>query len=760
MRSVPYQGTDRRQLALPQSFCPKYSLPMKNAANVPINLVRGALCQLAQPLWTPVTQEETMSLQFDATPDELAVFLEEADEQLQLLDQHVLALEGQGPSPILLQEVFRAAHTLKGSSSAIGHQKMASLTHSLESVFDCLRRGRLELDTRVIDLLLESLDALRVLKEEVVSLEDSGLDPSSLVAALSQFIDENRSQPNGSPLAEETRAIAAETGPEPQAGLQNGRCYRIVVSIDSECAFPAARFYQVHMALSTIGTIVESVPTRAEIEAERVGTELRLTLITPDSRKQIRDLTLTVPEIASVAVESAEEVTNGEVAAGDNDFSPTTRRVPQSAERASQDVPSKETGNSLREIRPEREAISGTAKQKTVRIDVERLDALMNLVGELVIDSTRLAQLSSSLRSRYEGEESIQDVSEISLHLQRITDELQDRVMKARMFPVSSVFSRFPRMVRDLAQRSGKKVKFVIEGEETELDRSVIEEISDPLIHLLRNAVDHGIETPEERIACGKAEVGCVLLTASHRENHIVLTVEDDGKGIDPDDIRHIAVEKGLLSAETAGRMSDREALDIIFMPGFSTARQVSDISGRGVGMDIVRTNIQKLNGQVSVESSVGQGSRFVLELPLTLAIMDALLVGLDESIFAIPLASVTETLRVRLADMSSVNRERVIQLRGRVLPLLPMGRVLGIGHKRRISEKAYVVVAVAGKHEVGIIVDSLIGQQRVVIKSLDKHVGNAQGISGATILGDGQVALILDVPALVKTIIQENRGA
>ena len=697
-----------------------------------------------------------MRLELDAAPDELVVFLEEAEEQLQLLDQNVLALEKEGPNPDLLQELFRAAHTLKGSSATIGHSRMASLTHALESILDSLRKGRLEVGTDLINLLLESLDALRTLKEEVVSRDHSGLDPGSLVESLEQFLGDNARNREQPPWQAEAEQISVEAVDEKPAENEQERLISVTVRVDKECPFPAARFYQVHMSLGQVSTISASEPSIDQIETGMVGSEMRVMCETAQSHESIRNLIASVPDIVAVRIETPMAEGDG---AGERDIL-VFDRLPQNDGAAAEARPLGAGRKAKDKISPERGASDGNAAaSKTVRIDVERLDALMNLAGELVIDSTKLVQNSNRLRDLHEGEEIAQSIRETSLHVQKITDELQDRIMRARMFPVSSVFRRFPRMVRDLAQKAGKKIEFVIEGEETELDRSVIEEIGDPLIHLLRNAVDHGIEPPEQRVADGKTEVGLVQLTACHRENRIILTVEDDGKGIDPNQLKRAAVERGLLTAEVAARMSDREALEIIFLPGFSTAGKVSDVSGRGVGMDIVRTNIGKLNGVISVESSVGLGSRFTLELPLTLAIMDALLVGLDTSTFAIPLASITETLRVHPSDLRFVNGHKMIQLRGRVLPLLSLRSALQLACSGVDSDDAYVVVAGNGNEQVGIMVDSLMGEQQVVVKSLGKYIGDVRGLSGATILGDGRVALILDVHALVSKVTHERLG-
>ncbi len=704
-----------------------------------------------------------MSLQFNATPEELGVFLEEAEEQLQLLDQDILVLEKEGANPDLLQEVFRAAHTLKGSSAAIGHERMASLTHIMESILDCLRKGQLDTSTTMIDLLLQSLDVLRILKEEVITLEDSGIDPSSLVVAMRRFLAENMAsspilQPAAPPIPTANSPqplLDSETAQLLDEWADEGDIYEILVTIAEDSPFPAARCLQVHIALSEMGSVIASNPSLQEIEAEQVDSYLQLLYCTKDPPQSIEEALQIIPDITSIRIE--EPKAGAEVLAsaliGNNENAPAA-----AARQPTFIFPGDNGGNRGGPI-IERKGTSrnGNAVSKTIRMDVERLDALMNLVGELVISCTRMVQVGSRLQARFEGEELVQEVGETSLALQRITDELQDRIMKARMFPIASVFNRFPRMIRDLSQKAGKKIEFIMEGEETEIDRSVIEAIGDPLIHLLRNSVDHGIETPEQRVAAGKPETGLIRLSACHRESRIILTVEDDGQGIDPRKVRAAAVARGLLTPEGAERLSDREAIELVFAPGFSTVEKVSDVSGRGVGMDVVKTNIHKLNGQVSIDSTPGKGTRIDVELPLTLAIMDALLIGLGQNTFAIPLSSVVETLRVSQEQLSSVNGGKVIQLRGHVLPLLFLDEMLGCGTNTRKAERVYVVVVGANEEQVGIIVDGLIGEQQVVVKALGTYIGDVPGVSGATILGDGRVALILDVPALVRETIQER---
>lgn len=682
----------------------------------------------------------------DATPDELLLFLQEAEEQLQLLDQDIVLLEKEGPRPELLQEIFRAAHTLKGSSAAIGHTKMARLTHAMESALDHLRHGRVECGTDLIDLLLQSLDGLRLLKEEVVELQDCGFDPTELVECLNDVVGCQA----GAAEQQAVEAAPADAAGVAGQGAPATEAVRLVVRIAEDSPLLAARCLQAYLEASRLGQILHSVPSLQSIENQDVSHRLEM-VVQPTSEVQelvgaLKDL----PDVVEVAAEPWE---------------PGRAKAGLSAEGAAGGEPPPPSGQSLEGngSPPDAGGRAGGKRTvglgKTVRIDVARLDEMMNLVGELVIDRTRLIQLGNVLRSRYD-EQSVSDLAETAQHMGRIVDELQESIMKARMLPVESLFNRLPRVVRDLAQRSGKKVDFIVEGKETELDRSVIEELHDPLVHLLRNAVDHGVETPDRRVAGGKPEVGRITLSAMHRENRIVIEVEDDGSGIDPQKIREAAVGRGIVSPEAAERLSDQEALELIFSPGFSTAEVVSDVSGRGVGMDIVRTNIEKLNGSIAVESLPGKGTRFSLELPLTLAIIDALMVGMGDQVLAIPLVSVVETLRVRRAEIHRVNRCEAIQLRDRVLPLVRLDQALGLPTDSDSADRVFVVAVRMGDHRVGLVVDSLLGELQVVIKSLGRQVGNLAGVMGATILGDGRVALILDVPSLIKSVLEEqSRG-
>ncbi|MHB1416990.1 MAG: chemotaxis protein CheW [Chloroflexota bacterium] len=680
-----------------------------------------------------------MGLTLDASEEEITVFLQEAEEQIDLLDTDTLTLERGERGPQLLQEMFRAAHTLKGSSAAIGHQRMAGLTHAMESVFDRLRQGNISVRTEMIDTLLDCLDALRGLREEIANREESDIAIDGLVVRLrsleeaTETLEVEEAPPNEVPdafcdLAQERLAAG-----EP--------IHLVAVKIDDECPLPAARCLQAYLALESAGEVLGSSPSVETVEAGAPSYKLLVLMVAEDAREKIGLLLTGIPDLVSCEVEPFTE----ESALALRQYWAAKGQAAMGGEEAER------SGISTERLAARRLAESA----KTVRIDVERLDNLINLVGELVIDRTRLAEACDRLEEQYGNGESVERLDETVAHLTRVTDDLQLEIMKSRLVPIDTVFAKFPRLVRDVAQRSGKKVNFTIRGEQTELDRSVVQELGDPLIHILRNAIDHGVEPPEGRLAADKPEVGQVELAAGREENHIVITVSDDGRGIDHERVKRSAIEKGIISAEAAERLSPTEAVNLIFASGLSTAQSVNELSGRGVGMDIVRTNIEKLNGSVSIATEIGRGSRFVIRLPLTLAIMPALLVAIDRETYAIPLASVMETLRVERSRVSTIGGENsAIVLRGRVLPVLSLRQLLGLPPERAGDDRVFVVAARHGGLQLGLQVDRLIGQQEIVVKPLGNYVGDVAGVAGATILGDGRVALILDVAGLVQSCL------
>lgn len=696
-----------------------------------------------------------MGLNLDASPEELKLFLEEVEEHLQVIEEDLVRLEKEEGTEELLQEIFRAAHTLKGSSATIGHKRMAELTHAMESVLDKLRKKQLSVRSDVIDLLFEALDNLRVLKDEIVNDEESDIDLSGIVSRLQNVREEEAGPPGVTAEGANSDATGGEKWIEVnweeieriKAEEQAGRhLLQVHILFRPEGEMLPVRAFIVMMSLRELGNVIKSEPTEEQIEKEEMGTELKVLLATGKDAAAVEKRVKELPDIADVKVvpfslQSEEKTADKE---GEAALQPAAAEKNEEKDGGGSGEVKKKGGGSNGRIR------SG----RTVRVDVELLDDLMNLVGELVIERTRLFRIASTLEATGQLDEVAQDLSRTSVHIGRVTSQLQEQIMKARMLPVESLFNKFPRMVRDLAQKAGKEVDFVMEGQETELDRSIIEEIGDPLIHLLRNAVDHGIETPEEREKAGKPRKGRVLLKAYHEENHIIITVSDDGKGIDVEKVKESAVKKGLIGPEHAARMSEKEALNLIFASGLSTAQKVTDVSGRGVGMDVVRTNIEKINGTIEINTVPGQGTEFRLKLPLTLAIIRALLVSLGNNVYAIPLSSVDETLRLNWDAVEKVSNKEVIVVRGRVLPLLKLDEVfsLKIGAQKR--EKIFVVVVSVGGEQMGIVVDRLVGEQEIVIKSLGNYIGDVPGISGATILGDGSVALILDVPSLLKKAV------
>lgn len=636
----------------------------------------------------------------------LNLFLCEADEQLGRLEEGILALET-SPTPQVIQELFRTAHTLKGSAGSMGFAGISGLTHCMENVLDRLRDGRLEVSPPLVNLLLDSLDRLKVLREEV---GDTGHEQAA-VADLCGRLDEASRAPSDGPMYLEVH-----------------------VRLTADCLMKGARVLTLLRRLEAAGTVVGMTPPLEKVEQEEFDREVVCEIVTSQDPAALRAW---LSEISDV--EHADVVPSG------------TDRLPGPARKPDERVA--DLGPKARGRPPENLAVMRRQASHSIRVDVERLDELMNLVGELVIDRIRLTQVTQEMQTRDDIGGLSDALQETAHHLARITTELQAQIMKARMLPIEQLFSRFPRFVRDLAQKAGKQVDLIVEGQETELDRSVIEQIGDPLIHLLRNALDHGIEAPEERQRLGKPPAGRVRLAAAQEENSIAIVVEDDGAGIDPGRIRAKAVSLGIISEEQAQRLSPEEVLNLIFVPGLTTAASVNDVSGRGVGMDIVRSNLQRIGGTVDVESTPGLGTRFVLRFPLTLAIVRALLVQCADETYALPLSAIHETIEIAPEQVRHINGRGATLLRGSVLPLIPLVDVLGRNGNGNDDGRGsrLCVVTGLGSSRVGLLVDRVIGEQEVVIKPLGTFVGNVSGISGATILGDGRVSLILDMAAVMR---------
>ncbi|OPY58799.1 MAG: Chemotaxis protein CheA [Pelotomaculum sp. PtaU1.Bin035] len=676
--------------------------------------------------------------------EEISVFLDELEEKIQVLNENILVLEREGENQEALQEIFRAAHTIKGSSAVMGYDKMATLTHEIENLFDQMRKGLLPVSGPLVDTLFLALDTLHVLRDEIIG-KDVSVDIEQVVARLRQC-----QGPQSAPAAGEAPEAGQGQYSPPdggvtgvledvdeevirEAGFRGNQAYWVNVEVDPACQMKSVRAFLVFETIQQVGEVIKCEPSAEDIQEGRFDVGFRVVLLTSEDADRIRNLIMTVSEVTRA------DISRIKLAEG-----------PGGALRRA------EPGS--REKNAEQTAKAEHAEVKTVqtvRVDVQNLDTLMNLVGELVIDRTRLNRFAEIFEGRFGTGSSdlVEKMNEISGHLGQVTGDLQEQIMKARMLPVAQVFNRFPRMVRDLAQKLGKEVNFIVEGHETELDRNVIEVIGDPLIHLIRNALDHGIEEPEERVRLGKARSGVLRLKASYMENHIIITVQDDGKGMDPARLRAKAVEKGLVEREAAERMSDAEAVNLIFLPGFSTVTVVSDLSGRGVGMDIVRNHIEQINGIVEVFSTLGAGTTFTIKLPLTLAIIRAMMVELANEQFAFPLTNVLETISVKAGEIKKVKHNEVILVRGRILPLVRLADIFEREDSGEEKERLFVVVLGIGDKRVGVIVDKLLGDLEIVIKSLGDYLGKVPCLSGATILGDGQVALIVDVRSLVKEI-------
>ena len=668
-----------------------------------------------------MTQNNPMGLADDITEEDLEVFLQEADEQLLLLDEDIVRLEHEQNNAPLLQEIFRAAHTLKGSSAMMGLVQMTELAHGMEGLLDRVRQGTLEVTSQAVDALLHSLDRLKTMKDNLANSKVVDVDISGAAAELEAVLGQPSSNlsDHESSLIRDEITLDSASADKLEGILDNGgQAYLVKLSIDRQTSWASVRMFQILQELSNLGEVISSLPNQQDVEEAKTGFDLQVVLVSERDAETLREAAASVDDVV-------------EVVAG-------PYHPPAQAQAIS------ETGSTLQ---------NRGRQIQTVRIDVELLDRMMNTIGELAIDRARILQIGKLLHTRYKHDELVDSLGQTTSHVVKVVDDLQQEIMKARLLPVGTVFNGFSRMVRDLAQKFGKKVDFVIEGQDTEVDRTMIERIRDPLLHLLRNAIDHGIETPEVRAALGKPETATIRLVARHEQSQIVISVEDDGGGINPDLVRAAALKKGLVSAEALARLSDAQIIDLIFLPGASTAEKTTDVSGRGVGMDIVKTNVEAVNGVLTVDNRVGEGCKFSIRLPLTLATLQTLLLSLQDTTYAVPLIHVVEALKAEPQDIYTIGGEEVIRMRDTVVPLLRLGTALNRDHSEvNKDEDTYVVVVRLGDHMIGLAVDSFIALQEITIKSMGGYLGQVQGLAGASILGDGQVVLVLDVPSLIHS--------
>jgi len=710
---------------------------------------------------------EPAALAFDLGPGDHRLFIDESLEQIETIETGLLDLERGDGSPQVVNEIFRAAHTLKGSAATIGHRRMAELTHALEDVFGALRAGTLAELGAFADVALSTIDVLRALVEEVSAGHILTDAPEHLTTRLRTMLDEvagAAAPPGGSPGTPSTGRTPAAVDDRPAADPVVERLLReapdtagprslVRCSVDPSSSWQAVRLLQAAVEATESGRLLSSAPSVEEIEGGLADDSLALLVRgLPSDLEPLLARLRAIDDIVEVSARPLEAPAADESGQSDPVGAGETGSGDPPGERRAADLGVEARGlpgGARLGLAGDRLKIA----QQTIRIDVSRLDELMNLVGELVVHKTRLQLQAHQLMGRLGDDPIARSAEEGAQQFARIASQLQDQVTGLRMLPIETVFNRFPRVVRDLAAKLGKEVELVVEGKETELDRSVLEEVGDPLGHLVRNALDHGIETPEVRVAAGKPPSGRLRLSARHADGQIVITIEDDGAGMDPDALRRSAVEKGLMTSEAAAALSDAEALKIIFLPGFSTAARVTDVSGRGVGMDVVRTNIERLGGRVDVSSTIGRGTRVALSLPLTLAIIGAMLVRSGSRVCALPMTGVVETLRIEPGAISHVARHPVITLRGRVVPVAVLDTALGDPpHPLRPNGRGFINLVVVRSRdlELALAVDEFVGQQEIVLKSLSAFTGRLVGISGATIMADGTVALVVDIGAVL----------
>ncbi|MEF3309761.1 chemotaxis protein CheA [Paenibacillus sp. GYB004] len=674
----------------------------------------------------------------------LSMFIDESREHLQAMNENMLKLEANPEDIGIVQSIFRSAHTLKGMSATMGFEDLASLTHEMENVLDLVRNHKLAMNPFIFDAIFKSLDSLEAMVEDIINGGTGQADVSAIVATLKSIVSgdyEKSGSSGGSPAA--SAPAEAELDEFQYSillqSLESGhQVYYIQVSIEETCVLKAARSYMVFNLLEQNGEIVKSTPSVEDIEKEKFDNSFTVYYLSQLSKEELEKQVGNISEIQSVVAEKLDE--------NSLKLKMQQSQAQASAAAASQIAEaSQQTAATAVSAAPKAAPSGGGAvASRTIRVDIERLDVLMNLFSELLIDRVRLEQLASEIHRS--------DLTETVEHMARVSSDLQNIVLKLRMVPVDNVFNRFPRMVRDLAKSLDKKVDLIITGAETELDRTVIDEIGDPLVHLLRNAVDHGVETVPERIAAGKPETGTVNLRAFHSGNHVFIEIEEDGKGINRDKVLATALKRGIVTPEQAKTLTDEEVYRLLFAAGFSTADKISDVSGRGVGLDVVKTKIESLGGHVQIDSKPGAGTKFSVQLPLTLSIISAMLIRLGDEKYAIPLSSIVETAVIQKEDIRSVHGNKMMDFRGGFIPLLSISKLFEVTSYSEDDEtETEIVVIRKGDKLAALMVDEFIGQQEIVLKSLGKYLTNLFAVSGATILGDGQVALIIDPNALIK---------
>ncbi|PAD70783.1 chemotaxis protein CheA [Bacillus sp. 7586-K] len=669
----------------------------------------------------------------------LEVFIEESKEHLQACNEKLLELEKNPNDLSIVNEIFRSAHTLKGMSATMGYEDLANLTHQMENVLDAIRNEKLTVTSAVFDAVFAAVDDL---EEMVFSIAEGGDGKKDVSAVLTMLknIENGSSDLDASKLAENQVAATLESPSQAkqeyddfeftviqQSKEQGFTAYELTINLREDCLLKAARVFMVFEILEQLGEVIKSVPSVDMLEEEKFDSQFSVAIVSKESAEDIKLKVMKVSEIDNVSITTIEPETMMNQNGKDEVATPKKEEIAKEEKAEKKSVSKQVT----------------TTSSKTIRVNIERLDILMNLFEELVIDRGRLEQISKDLNNS-ELDETVERMS-------RISGDLQNIILNMRMVPVETVFNRFPRMIRQLAKDLNKQINLEIIGAETELDRTVIDEIGDPLVHLLRNAIDHGIEMPEERLKKGKPEVGNVVLRAYHSGNHVFIEIEDDGAGINRERVLAKAIDRGVVTEQIAATLTDNQVYELIFSSGFSTADKISDISGRGVGLDVVKSTIESLGGTVSIDAEEGKGSLFSIQLPLTLSIISVMLVELQNEKYAIPLSSIIETAVIKKEEILQAHNQKVIDFRGKIVPLVYLTEIFEVPVKNNNEDFVSIIIVRKGEKMAALVVDSFIGQQEIVLKSLGNYLDSVFAISGATILGDGQVALIVDCNSLIK---------
>lgn len=666
----------------------------------------------------------------------LEVFIDESKEHLQSLNENLLELEKSPHDLTIVNNIFRAAHTLKGMAASMGYSDLANLTHIMENVLDGIRNEKINVSTHILDVIFQAVDDLEVMVESIEDGQDGTHDVTIVIQKLEAIekgvsIDVLEAEQEIAATLATTQKLNQQYNQYElelleQSHKQGFEAYELKITLRSDCALKAVRVYMIFEVLENVGEVIKTTPTVELLQEEQFDNQFLVTIITKEPIEEIQEQIENISEIEAVETLFVND------------------QLSEESETINKETTRTEGTNTSKDYKEEHDQNKPKQKDKnkTIRVNIERLDTLMNLFEELIIDRGRLEQISKDIQNN--------ELAETVERMTRVSGDLQNIILNMRMVPIETVFNRFPRMVRKLSRELGKEIDLEILGADTELDRTVIDEIGDPIVHLLRNAIDHGIENPSDREINGKSKVGRVVLQAYHSGNHVFIDIEDDGAGINRSKIINKAIEKGIISQSEGANLSDTDAFALIMEPGFSTAEVISDVSGRGVGLDVVKSTINSIGGSISIESAIGKGTRFSIQLPLTLSIISAMLVEVGHEKYAIPLSSIMETAIIKKTDILTAHNQHVVDLRGKLVPLVYLTSIFNIETDRQ--DEFYSIVYVRkGEKMTALVVDSFIGQQEIVLKSLGNYLTDVFAISGATILGDGSVALIIDSNALIK---------